>query len=40
VIQNLIWNLDSRSGRVNDLKYLPWIPAFAVMIIYYSNGLL
>ena len=40
VIQDLIWDLDSRSGRVNDLKYHPCIPAFAVMIIYYSNGLL
>ena len=40
VIQDLIRDLDSRSGPVNDLRYHPWIPAFEVMIIYYSNGLL
>ena len=36
----VIRDLDSRSGHVNDLKYHTWIPAFVVMIIYYSNGLL
>ena len=40
VIQDLIRDLDSRSGLVNDLRYHPWIPTSAGMIIYYSNGLL
>ena len=40
IIQEFFRDLDSRSGRVNDLKYHPWIPTFDVMIIFYSNGLL